>query len=112
MPKIRVLSASFLTLTGLLSFQAPAHAGNGVANWNKTCLSSLKKYYYPGRGWKALAVSNIYLVGKTEWQSCNDTEGYSTKANAITVAMNGCKGELRKTHAPKSASCRVTMVEK
>ena len=112
MALVRIGSVSFLLLACSLIFLAPARADNGVASWNVSCLTNLKKYYYKGRGWKALAVSNIYLKGSIESQSCNDVEGYSTKANAITVALNGCRAELRKKHAPKSAYCHVTLVSK
>ncbi|MDE2445910.1 MAG: hypothetical protein KGO94_07010 [Alphaproteobacteria bacterium] len=88
---------------------ATASADSGIASWNSACNKELNTYMN-GRGWKALAVSNIFLLEVQEWQSCGSAVDYSTKANAETIAMRFCKLNLTKMRAPKSAECRITLV--
>ena len=49
-----------------------ANAEAGIAGFNTSCKKdyrALKKQ----RGWKAFALSNIYLLRTTEWQSCGSS---------------------------------------
>jgi hypothetical protein len=88
-----------------------AKAAAGIAKFNTNCSSDfrlLKKH----AGWKAFAVSGVYLVGTREWQSCGSAWSYSSKANAGTVSAIECRAQLRKKHAPKGTQCRVTFVSK
>lgn len=83
-----------------------AKAEYGIAGFNTNCRADMRSWK-KRHGAKAIAVSNIYLVGKSEFQSCGTSWDYSTKNNAASVAMIECRSELRKRHAPKSARCVV-----
>jgi hypothetical protein len=105
---LSVLLATGLTL-GLTAHAAKAELG--IAGFNTTCKNDLRQLKRKS-GWKAFALSSIYLLGKQEWQSCGSAWDYSTKANASQVAGIECRSELKRKRAPKSARCVVKIVRK
>ncbi len=88
-----------------------AHAQAGIAGFNTSCKKDYRSWK-KHKGWKAYAVSNIYLLRTTEWQSCGSSWEYSTKANAVSVALIECRSQLKRKHAPKSARCAATAVSR
>jgi hypothetical protein len=110
MRSITAMALLALTIVIGLSTQ-PALAEYGVASWNTSCKKDLRNLKRQS-GWKALAVSNIYLVKVQEWQSCGTAWAYSTKQNASQVALSECRAAMKRQRAPKSARCVVKWVTK
>lgn len=105
---------AFAFLAASLAFGASlesAKADAGIASFNTYCIKDFRNWKKL-KGWKAYAVTNIYLIGYTEWQSCGSSSEYSVKVNAVTVALSGCRSELRKKHAPKSAQCTIRQISR
>jgi hypothetical protein len=96
----------------MLAGASAAEADSGISPDNSVCLRDFRAMKHQ-RGWKALAVSNHYFskrFGST--QSCGTSWDYSTRNEAITMALANCRYELRRWKRHNAATCRITYVSK